>query len=103
MGNRNLVRFLAPLALAAALVGVVVVVQASDPGSKEAAQTTTVGTQRRGAARRPARKKAYVVKSGDSLSVIAERTGVPVAQIEQLNPNLDAQTLRVGQRLRLTP
>lgn len=103
MGSRNPVRFLAPLALAAALVGVIVVVQSSQSGSNDARQTTTVSAPVRGEGRRRARKRFYVIKSGDSLSVISERTGVDVADIQSLNPDLDAQTLRVGQRLRLAP
>lgn len=94
---------LAPLALVVVLIGVVIVVQASRPDSNGSGTSATVETNARRAARRPPRRRSYVVKAGDSLSVISERTGVPVERIAQLNPDLDAQTLRVGQRLRLTP
>lgn len=97
-------RFLAPLALIAAFAAVVIVVQSASTGSSGSAQTTT--TVRRAddrPARRRARRRVYVVKAGDNLSLIAERTGVPLATLEQLNPDLDAQALRVGQRLRLAP
>lgn len=95
-------RFLAPLALVVALVGVVVVVQASRPDSTDSARTAgTVETTPRRGARRQVKRKTYVVKAGDNLTVIAERTGVPVDAIQRLNPDLDATALRVGQRLRL--
>jgi len=50
------------------------------------------------------RKKApatYVVRSGDTLTAIAHRTGVPVARIEALNPRVDPQILIAGETLKL--
>ena len=41
------------------------------------------------------------MKSGDTLSVIAEETGVPVDELTQLNPVLDPQALIEGQRVKL--
>ncbi|MCC5793963.1 MAG: LysM peptidoglycan-binding domain-containing protein [Chromatiales bacterium] len=43
----------------------------------------------------------YVVRRGDSLSRIAERTGIPVATLMSLNGLPDAHRIFVGQRLRL--
>ncbi len=43
----------------------------------------------------------YVVKRGDTLSGIVERTGITIEQLERLNPVLDPQALPVGERLRL--
>lgn len=48
-----------------------------------------------------AQKKTYTVKSGDTLGTIAETTGVSVAELQQLNPELDPQSLTVGDRIRL--
>ncbi len=45
--------------------------------------------------------KVYVVKSGDTLTAIAHTTGVPVAQILALNPEVDPQILIAGQTLKL--
>jgi LysM repeat protein len=42
------------------------------------------------------------VKSGDTLSAISIKTGVPLATIQRLNPKLDADTLHAGQRVRLS-
>lgn len=103
MGNRNPVRFLAPLALIAAFAAVVVVVQSGTKDSDSAQTTATVRRADDRPARRRARRRVYVVKAGDNLSVIAERTGVSLTTLEDLNPDLDAQALRVGQRLRLAP
>ncbi|HWA54691.1 MAG TPA: LysM domain-containing protein [Solirubrobacterales bacterium] len=43
----------------------------------------------------------YEVKSGDTLISIAHRMGVPVARIENLNPEIDPQSLIVGEQLKL--
>jgi LysM domain len=38
-----------------------------------------------------------IVEPGDTLSGIADDTGVPVETLEQLNPDIDPQTLNSGQ------
>lgn len=43
----------------------------------------------------------YVVKTGDTLGSIAERTGVPVEKLQELNPELDPQALVSGQKIKL--
>ena len=43
----------------------------------------------------------YEVKSGDTLISIAHRMGITVAQIEQLNPEVDPQILIAGETLKL--
>lgn len=45
----------------------------------------------------------YTVRPGDVLSAIAAATNVPLSRIEQLNPSVDAQSLHVGQRIKLAP
>jgi LysM repeat protein len=45
--------------------------------------------------------KAYTVESGDTLTAIAHKTGVPVAEILALNPEVDPQILIAGQTLKL--
>jgi hypothetical protein len=44
---------------------------------------------------------AYVVQNGDTLTSIAHKTGVPVAQILKLNPGVDPQILISGEKLKL--
>ena len=46
-------------------------------------------------------RSSYVVKDGDSLSQISQKTGVSLRRIEQLNPSLDPLSLVPGQRLKL--
>lgn len=104
MADRNPARLAAPLALLAAAVAVVVVVQvsrSSSPSSTPSATRTTV-TQ---SARHPshAAPRAYVVKPGDTLTVIADKTGVSLDAIQQLNPDIDPNSLQTGQRLKLSP
>jgi len=105
VGARNIARVLAPLALVAALIAVVVVVQASKPGSSDSsgtpAATQRTTTQQRTPAR--GRPRVYVVKAGDTLTGVAERTGVALVEIQRLNPDVDPNALQTGQRLRLTP
>jgi len=103
MAEGSPARVAAPLALAAAAVGVVVVVAASRPDSSGApAATRTTATQpTRRSAQRP-RHRVYVVKAGDTLTVIAEKTGVSLETIQQLNPDVDPQALQTGQRLVLS-
>ena len=50
------------------------------------------------------KKKApatYTIQSGDTLTAIAHKTGVPVARIERLNPGIDPQILISGEELKL--
>ncbi len=49
------------------------------------------------------RRRAYIVKSGDTLSSISIKTGVSLARIQALNPKLDSQSLQTGQRVKLSP
>ncbi len=53
------------------------------------------------ARRSPPEDGVYVVGRGDSLSTIARRFGVPVAQLMELNSLRNRHQLAVGQRLRL--
>lgn len=43
----------------------------------------------------------YTVESGDTLTAIAHKTGVPVAELLALNPEVDPQILIAGQTLKL--
>lgn len=45
--------------------------------------------------------KTYTVQTGDTLTAIAHKTGVPVAEILALNPEVDPQILIAGQTLKL--
>jgi len=51
----------------------------------------------------PAGPPTVVVRTGDTLEAIAVRTGTTVAVLTRLNPGLDPELLRVGQRVRVRP
>ena len=102
MAERSPARLVAPVALVAFLIAAVLVIGASDGGQPgdSGRQASTPST----AAHRPRRpRRVYVVRQGDILSSIAEKTGVSVERLEELNPQLDPQVLRPGQRLKLRP
>ena len=102
MAGRSPARFLAPLALVAFAVALVMILShgsgdngAEQPvsGSSPAATATPAKHHRK--------RKFYVVKPGDTPSGIAEKTGVSLDLLLELNPNLDPQTLTPGERLKL--
>ena len=97
--RQNFLRLLALAALVAAAVVVAVVVTSSLPES----DGDEGGGNRAAQEKRPQGPgdKYYFVQPGDSLSTIAEEEGIELDTLEQLNPNLDPQTLSTGQRVRL--
>lgn len=110
MPHRSPARWLAPLSLLATLVAVLAILTAGQGGDASTVtpdravdagspgQRTSTGSS----SRRPSRERStYTVRSGDVLSEIAAQTGVSMERLQELNPDLDAQSLRVGQRLRL--
>jgi LysM domain-containing protein len=105
--RRSPARLLAPVALVASLAAVALVVSntTGDDGGDAGNATRTAEPrepqqERRQQGRRPQRT-FYRVRLNDTLGLIAEQTGVPVEQLEALNPELDPQNLIVGQRIRL--
>lgn len=96
-------RVLALLALIGAIFAIVLVVQGSigeDGKSKTNSPSRQAKKGRNDKPKKPA-PKTYVVEDGDTLSAIAQSTGVPVAKIEKLNPDIDPQILIAGERLQL--
>ena len=116
MPHRSLARLLAPAALVVSAVAVALVITSSDAVSGRsdgaATKTTTAGrpaktqTTRTAATTTTPESKipaVYVVKPGDILTTIAERTGVSVARILELNRDIDPQALVAGQQIKLRP
>jgi LysM repeat protein len=113
MARRSPARFLAPLALVGFVIALFVVVNGTrdDAGSGGAGATPAASASPTPAAsasptpskKQKARKvrKTYKVKPGDTPSSIAVKTHVPLSQIQELNPELDDQTLSVGQKIKL--
>jgi teichoic acid transport system ATP-binding protein len=104
---------MAPLALLVALAAVGYVVSSatnedapsgsSQPKDSGDEKTSTGAKTSTGEARTTptSQPRTYTVKSGDTLGTIAEQTGVSVAELQELNPDLDPQSLTVGDKIRL--
>lgn len=107
--TRSPVRLLAPIALVAFAFVLFVVVAGSDvtgggDGGSESASDAPAPSAETTERERPAgkkRKRSYTVQLGDSLGAIADKTGVEVETIQLLNPELDPQSLTVGQKIKL--
>jgi nucleoid-associated protein YgaU len=104
--SRYVARLVAPLAIAAVAVGIYLVVH-GNLVTHHHTPAHSAGTSHRrhhGHHHRPRhpKPKFYTVKSGDTLSLIASRTGVSMAHLEALNHSLHPPySLQSGQRLRL--
>ncbi len=72
--------------------------QAKSPETAAESETKT-GTQRKREGRLPA--GTYTVKTNDTLGDIAQKTGLSVERLQELNPDVDAQQLVSGQKLKL--
>jgi LysM repeat protein len=94
-------RLFAALALVVAVLVVVGVVatamngDSSSDGKRSSSQPTHKQKKHR------TKATSYTVESGDTLTAIAHKTGVPVAEILALNPEVDPQILIAGQTLQL--
>jgi LysM repeat protein len=103
-GRRSAARLLAPLALVVVAVAILMVVQAStgsDDASKDDGAKTTSTPQQTTQTTKQRVRPSYTVKLNDTLGLISEKTGVSVARLEALNPDLDPQNLIVGQKIKL--
>ena len=109
MTRRTPARLLAPLALVAVAVALVAVVGGAssggggtaEPASTEQAAPATGETRTTRDRARPRGRSTYTIKPGDTPSGIAEETGVPVERLLELNPDVDAEALQAGARLKL--
>jgi peptidoglycan lytic transglycosylase D len=74
-------------------------------GQGPVTQTSTASTTPRGTTRRVTTTLAggrfYTVQTGDTFGSISAKTGVPISQLERLNPGVSSNALQVGQRLRI--
>src|SRR3954452_10336835 len=103
MAGRSPARFLAPLALVAVVVALLMVFSrgGNDQSGEEPANTARPAATATPSARKKHKRKVYVVKPGDTPSGIAQKTGVSLEQLEKANPDLDPQLLAPGQRIRI--
>lgn len=100
----NGARLLAPLALVVFAIACFTVISSQDSGS--AAKTSDEAAATKAAAASAAAKSGptrstYRVKAGDSFAAIAEKQGVDVETLQELNPDIDPRALQPGQKLKL--
>ena len=109
-GRPRLARFLAPLALIAFAVAVLMIVSGSgvtgdDSGSDSTgARDLPAATDRTNTTTAKKQKKTpatYTIRANDTLSGIAARWGTTVETLQELNPELDPQGLVAGQKIKL--
>jgi LysM repeat protein len=95
-------RVLAPLSLVAFGVAFAFVLSNSGIEKDHArAQPSTSSQTTTTVQNKYAHRRAYTVRTGDTLGAIAEKTGVDVTTLEDLNPGLDPQALVTGQKIKL--
>jgi LysM repeat protein len=115
--RRSPARFLAPLALIAVLVAFLAIVSGSSETGKSSSTSETTSTSstkstttttktstaktKKKSAKPDTSDKTYTVQVGDTLGGIADKTGVPLERIEELNPDVDPHTMNAGQEIRL--
>jgi LysM repeat protein len=101
--TKYLARLLALVAIAAVVIAVVVIVSGFKSESDDKKGNGNGKAQPTKQQQKPKRTKAktYTVESGDTLTAIAHKTGVPVAELQALNPEIDPQILIAGEVLKL--
>ncbi len=95
------VRAFAVLALIVALILVVVAVATSGGGGGDGNGGNSQKTHVSKAGQRAVDKGFWIVRPGDTLGAISLKTGIDETTLQQLNPDIDPQTLLEGQRIAL--
>ena len=97
-------RVLAPLALVACGLALFLLVSDTLSGGGSDAGTGNERDRPRNEQQRnepTVEGDTYVVVPGDTFTGIAQKTGIPLAKLERLNPDLDTGTLNAGQQITL--
>jgi hypothetical protein len=96
--EQSYARYALPALLLALVIGTLFILVVSGSSGEESdgkAQTTqTVSTPTR---------KSIRVRAGDNPSTIAERAGISLDRLQELNPRMDPRALHVGDKLKLVP
>lgn len=102
-------RILAPLVLVAAVVAIVLVISgsmdASDDSDDSSNPSVTSNTGCKPDADQAVEDGYYVISAEDTegLSVVAQKTCIPLERLINLNPNLDPQAIQVSNCVDLVP
>jgi LysM repeat protein len=94
-------RLAAAIALIVAVLVVVVVISATIGGDDSSSGRRDAKPAAQKEKKQRTKAKTYTVESGDTLTTIARKTGVPIAELQALNPEVDPQILTVGETLQL--
>lgn len=94
-------RLVAAVALVVAALVVVVIVAAAMSGDDSPSRHSNGQPHAQKEKKQRTKAKTYTVESGDTLTTIANKTGVPIAELQALNPEVDPQILTVGETLKL--
>lgn len=94
-------RIVAVLALIGAVIMLVVVVSTATNSSNSSSTHHKQQPAQKKKTKHRTEAKTYTVQSGDTLTAIAHKTGVPLSEIMALNPGVDPQILTSGEVLKL--
>lgn len=94
-------RIAAALALVAAVLVVVIVVGAATSDDNSSPQEQRSERAAKKQKKQQPKAETYTIESGDTLTAIAQETGVSVSRILELNPSVDPQILIAGETLKL--
>ena len=94
-------RILAVLALIGAVVVLVIVVPPALKDNSDHSGTGSNPPAKQEPKPHRTKAKTYEVQPGDTLTSIAHKTGIPVSEIQAMNPEVDPQILTVGEVLKL--
>lgn len=92
-------RYALPGLLLALVIGTLLVLVISGSSSEDKKTDRAQTTQ---TVAKP-RHKTIRVRPGDNPSAIADRAGIPLETLEELNPRMDPRALHVGDKLKLVP
>lgn len=94
-------RIFAAVALVVAVLVIVIVFASAMNGDSSSGHHKSGQATHKEAKHHRTKAKTYTVQTGDTLTAIAHKTGVPVSEILALNPEVDPQILIAGQTLKL--
>jgi len=101
MQEQTYARYALPGLLIVLVIGVLVILVISggsgDGKGAAGAKSPTTATAPRTS------RKTITVRAGDNPSAIADRAGIELERLLDLNPRLDPRALQVGDKLKLVP